>query len=209
MTEEGRSLGGRGGGALGPRAIPIFPSRAEPFFCYPAPASLSPLARRRDWAKRFPRERDLGGGKESSTFERWGLKEQPARAHPLFLIPLPHRGRGSRRRPERSASGVEGRGGRTAQAESKAEGGRTQRLEVAPAAPLTLPSPPQGERERRTRIAREDDRSGGTAQGHGKAIRAGAGMALINGRARPDCAWRERRAPPRAHLRWRAPRSPA
>ncbi len=111
MTEERRSLGGRGGGALGPRAIPIFPSRAEPFFCYPAPASLSPLARRRDWAKRFPRERDLGGGKESSTFERWGLKEQPARAHPLFLIPLPHRGRGSRRRPERSASGAEGRGG--------------------------------------------------------------------------------------------------
>ncbi len=97
MTEERRSLGGRGGGALGPRAIPIFPSRAEPFFCYPAPASLSPLARRRDWAKRSPRERDLGGGKESSTFERWGLKEQPARAHPLFLIPLPQRGRGSRR----------------------------------------------------------------------------------------------------------------
>ena len=53
-------------------------------------------------------------------------------AHLLFLIPLPRRGRGSRRRPERSASGVEGRGG------------RTQRLEVTPAAPLTLPSPPKG-----------------------------------------------------------------
>ncbi len=37
-----------------------------------------------------------------------------------------------------------GDGGRTAQAESKGEGGRTQRLEVAPAAPLTLPSPPKG-----------------------------------------------------------------
>ena len=37
-----------------------------------------------------------------------------------------------------------GEGGRTAQAESNGEGGRTQRLEVAPAAPLTLPSPPKG-----------------------------------------------------------------
>ncbi len=45
------------------------------------------------------------------------------------------------------------RGGRSAQAESKAEGGRTQRLEVAPAAPLTLPSPPKarGRQERTPR----------------------------------------------------------
>ena len=39
---------------------------------------------------------------------------------------------------------IKERGGRTAQAESKGEGERTQRLEVAPAAPLTLPSPPAG-----------------------------------------------------------------
>ena len=44
----------------------------------------------------------------------------------------PQHSPGGRRRPERSASGVEGRGG------------RTQRLEVTPAAPLTLPSPPKG-----------------------------------------------------------------
>ncbi len=133
-------------------------------------------------------------------------------AHPLFLIPLPRRGRGSRRggthpearggasgpphpslspqgereRRRRTARGVpksfacarplhrgretrraspfpdsspptgeriKERGGRTAQAESKAEGGRTQRLEVAPAAPLTLPSPPKG-RGRQERAAR-------------------------------------------------------
>ncbi len=104
---------------------------------------------------------------------------------------------------------IKERGGRAAQAQSKEERGRTQRLEVAPAVPPHPPLSPQGERERRTRIAREDDRSGGTAQGNGKAIRAPARMALINGRARPDCAWRERRARPRAHLRWRAPRSPA
>ncbi len=49
---------------------------------------------------------------------------------------------------------------RGAQAESKGEGGRTQRLEVAPAAPLTLSLSPQGERERRTRTPRGNDRGG-------------------------------------------------
>ena len=84
----------------------------------------------------------------------------------------------------RRASGVEGRGGTHPEARGGASG------------PPHPSLPPQGGRERRTRIAREDDRSGGTAQGRGKAIRAGAGMALINGRARPDCACRERRARP-------------
>ncbi len=61
---------------------------------------------------------------------------------------------------------IKERGGRTAQAESKAEGGRTQRLEVAPAVPPHPPLSPQGERERRTRIAHGGDRSGGTARGN-------------------------------------------
>ncbi len=121
---------------------------------------------------------------------------QACRGRRLPLLPSPY-GRGSRRRPERSASAVEGRPGMHPEARGGVSG------------PPHPPLSPQGERETRTRIAREDDRSGGTARGHGKAIRAGARMALLNGRARPDCAWRERRARPRAHLRWRAPRSPA
>ena len=55
-----------------------------------------------------------------------------------------------------------------AQAESKEKRGHTQRLEVAPAVPPHPPLSPQGERGRRTRIAREDDRSGGTARGGDK-----------------------------------------
>ncbi len=54
---------------------------------------------------------------------------------------------------------IKERGGRSAQAESKEEGGRTQRLEVAPAAPLTLPSPPKG-RGRQERAARGNDKGG-------------------------------------------------
>ncbi len=60
---------------------------------------------------------------------------------------------------------IKERGGRTAQAESKEEGGRIQRLEVAPAAPLTLPSPPKGrgrqERGPRARMTEAEAPRGG------------------------------------------------
>ncbi len=68
------------------------------------------------------------------------------------------------------ASGVEGRGGTHPEARGGASG------------PPHPPLSPQGERERRTRIAREDDRSGGTARG---------GMTAV-GRPPPAChprAW--------------------
>ncbi len=79
-------------------------------------------------------------------------------AHPLFLIPLPHRGRGSRRRPERSASGVEGRGG-THRASGVEGRGRTHPEARGGASSPPHPSlSPQGERETRTRAPRGNDR---------------------------------------------------
>ena len=69
---------------------------------------------------------------------------------------------------------IKERGGRTAQAQSKEEGGRIQRLEVAPAAPLTLLSPPKG-RGRQERGPREGLRSPSRAPG--RCIAAGTGVA--------------------------------
>ena len=65
-------------------------------------------------------------------------------AHPLFPIPLPRRGRGSRRRPEGSASGVEGRGGAYPEARGGASG-----------PPHPLPLPPRGEGKKNAHPARE------------------------------------------------------
>ena len=84
-------------------------------------------------------------------------------AHPLFLIPLPQRGRGSRRGGTLRTSGVEGRRG----THPEARGGAS-----SPPHPSLSP---QGERERRTRTAREGSRSPSRAPG--RCIAAGRRVA--------------------------------
>jgi hypothetical protein len=81
-------------------------------------------------------------------------------------IPLPRRGRGSRRRPERSASGAEGRGGTRRPTAVEGRAGTHSEARGGASVPPHPPLSPQGERERRTRTPRGGDRSGGAACGN-------------------------------------------
>ncbi len=86
---------------------------------------------------------------------------------PLFLIPLPRRGRGSRRRPERSASGVEGRGGTHRASAVEGRGGTHPETRGGASSPPHPPLSPQGERETRTSSAREGSRNRGATPSRG------------------------------------------
>ena len=123
-----------------------------------APLTLPSPPKGRGRQERAPRAGMTAAGRPAPACHprAWPLHggRDARRVRLLFLIPLPRRGRGSRRRPERSASGVEGRGGTY----PGARGGAS-----SPPHPSLSP---QGERETRTSTARGNDSSGwGVLQG--------------------------------------------